>query len=161
MGFYDNNSRTTEAILTRKGRQLLSQGQDQFKITKFAVSDEGVDYTLYNPDHPSGSNYYGIEITNMPMLEAIVDESRTMRYKLVTLPKGTQKMPSITISPSSITIGVDQNPSAVIVPATKNTNAGFNNQTYGYTCILSNIKCADILVTKVAPNQKTLSTVPT
>lgn len=138
----------------------MSKGQDEFKITKFAISDEGVDYSLYNADHPSGSDYYGVEITDMPMLEAMPDETRTMRYKLVTLPKGTNKMPSIGISPSSITIGVDRSPTAVVTPSTKNTTAGFNNNTYGYTCILSNTKCADIEVTKVAPNQKTTTTVP-
>ena len=139
----------------------MSQGQDQFKITKFAVSDEGVDYTLYNSDHISGSNYYGEEITSMPMLEAIPDETRIMRYKLITLPKGTSKMPSIAVSPSVVAIGVDASPTSVIVPSTKNTNAGFNNQNYGYTCILSNKKCADIEITKVAANQKTTTTVPT
>lgn len=160
MGFYDNSSRTVEAILTRKGREILSKGQDKFKITKFAVSDEGVDYSLYNADHVSGSDYYGVEITDMPMLEAMPDETRTMRYKLVTLPKGTNKMPSIAISPSSISLQVGQSPVASVIPSTTNTTAGFDNNTYGYTAILSNTKCADIQVEKVAPNQKTTTTVP-
>lgn len=160
MGFYDNASRTVEAILTRKGRELLSKGQDKFKITKFAVSDEGIDYSLYNPDHPSGSDYYGTEITEMPMLEAMPDETRTMRYKLVTLPKGTTKIPSLSVSPSSLTLGIDGPVTGMVVPSTTNTTAGFNNNNYGYTAVLSNTKCADIEVTKVAPNQKSTTTVP-
>lgn len=159
MGFHDNNSRTVSAILTNTGRRLLSQGQSEFKITKFAVSDEGVDYSLYNPDHPSGSAYYAEEITNMPLVEAIPNETMIMRHKLVTLPKGTTKMPSIKIQPSAIEFE-QIGETSLITPNTTNTVAGFNNNTYGYTCILSNNKLATLEVDTVAPNQKSLGSVP-
>ena len=32
MGFLDNTSITVDAILTKKGRELLARGQDEFRI---------------------------------------------------------------------------------------------------------------------------------
>jgi hypothetical protein len=97
MGFLNNTTVTVDAILTKKGRELLAQGTEAFNITKFALSDDEVDYNLWDVTHPNGSDYYGKVIENMPLLEAIPDENHVMRYKLVTLPKSTSKMPTITI----------------------------------------------------------------
>jgi len=69
MGFLDNSTITVDAILTKRGRQILSQGGN-FKITKFALSDEEVDYTLYDVTHPNGSDSYGTVIENISLLEA-------------------------------------------------------------------------------------------
>jgi len=69
MGFLDNSSITVDAILTKRGRQLLSQGGN-FNITKFALSDEEIDYTLYDVTHPDGTDSYGVAIENMSLLEA-------------------------------------------------------------------------------------------
>ena len=69
MGFLDNSSITVDAILTKRGRQILSQGGD-FTVTKFALSDEEVDYTLYDVTHPNGTDSYGTVIENMSLLEA-------------------------------------------------------------------------------------------
>jgi len=87
MGYLDKSTITVDAILTNRGRELLSQGTGtgNFQITKFAVADDEVDYGLYNTAHPLGSNYYGSIIENMPVLEATPDESQIMRYKLVTI----------------------------------------------------------------------------
>lgn len=87
MGYLDKSTITVDAILTNRGRELLSQGTGtgNFQITKFAVADDEVDYRLYNTAHPLGSNYYGAIIENMPVLEATPDESQIMRYKLVTI----------------------------------------------------------------------------
>jgi hypothetical protein len=46
MGFLNNASVTVDAILTKKGRELLARGNNEFKITKFALSDDDIDYTL-------------------------------------------------------------------------------------------------------------------
>ena len=46
MGFLNNTSVTVDAVLTKKGRELLARGQDEFKITKFALSDDEIDYRL-------------------------------------------------------------------------------------------------------------------
>ncbi len=70
MGFLDNSTVTVDAILTRRGRQILSQGGN-FAISKFALSDEEVDYTLYDVTHPNGTDSYGSVIENMNLLEAV------------------------------------------------------------------------------------------
>ena len=69
MGFLDNTNVTVDAILTKRGREILSTGGD-FQITKFSLSDEEVDYNLYDVTHPNGTDYYGAVIENMNLLEA-------------------------------------------------------------------------------------------
>ena len=91
MGFLDNTTTTVDAILTKKGRELLARGQNEFNITKYALADDEVDYNLWDTSHPNGTNFYGAVIENMPLLEATPDENQIMRYKLVTLPKNTAK----------------------------------------------------------------------
>ena len=91
MGYLDNTSITVDAILTKKGRELLAKGDDSFEITQFALGDDEVDYQLWNAAHPKGTSYYGVIIDNMPLLEAFPDETQMMRYKLVTLPKATAR----------------------------------------------------------------------
>jgi len=54
MGYLNNSVVTVDAILTKKGRELLARGDGSFKITQFALSDDEIDYTLYNTSHPSG-----------------------------------------------------------------------------------------------------------
>ncbi len=97
MGFLNNTSVTVDAILTKKGRELLARGQNEFQITKFALSDDEIDYNLWDTAHPNGSNYYGAVIENMPLLESFVDENQVMRFKLITLPKNTAKMPVLEV----------------------------------------------------------------
>lgn len=70
MGFLDNSTVTVDAILTKRGRQILSQGGN-FQITKFALSDEEIDYTLFDVTHPNGTDSYGSVIENMNLLEAV------------------------------------------------------------------------------------------
>jgi hypothetical protein len=105
MGYLNNQVVTVDAILTKKGRELLAKGNGDFEITQFALSDDEVDYTLYNPNHPSGSTYYGEAIENMPLLEAFPDETQMMKYKLVTLARGTAIMPTLNLGgPTTIVI---------------------------------------------------------
>lgn len=85
MGYLNKATITVDAILTNRGRELLADGGDDFTVTKFAVSDDEIDYRLYRTDHPQGSARYGAIIENMPMLEATTDETQTMRYKLITI----------------------------------------------------------------------------
>ena len=133
MGFLDNSSVTVDAILTKKGRELLAQGRDKFQITQFALADDEVDYELWNPAHSLGSDYYGIVIENMPVVEAITDENHLMKYKLLTLPKSSVKLPYVSASPSTVTIN-EGNKETVITIST--TNGG--NETLGYTAVLLN-----------------------
>ena len=81
MGILDNDTVIVDAILTKIGRQKLANGQP-LGVSQFAFGDTGVDYTLYNADHPSGSDSYGSAITSLPMLEAVPDDNVFLRYKL-------------------------------------------------------------------------------
>ena len=118
MGYLSNQVVTVDAILTKKGRELLAKGDGTFKITQFALADDEVDYTLYNPDHPLGSAYYGEAIEAMPMLEAFPDETQIMKYKLTTLPRGTAKLPILDLGYAAIRL--KQGASLAITPQTLN-----------------------------------------
>jgi hypothetical protein len=118
MGYLDNSIVTVDAILTKKGRELLARGDGSFRITQFALSDDEIDYTLYNPLHPLGSQYYGQAIENLPLLEAFPDETQIMKYKLTTLPRGTAKLPVLDVGYSSIRL--KQGASLAITPQTLN-----------------------------------------
>ena len=118
MGYLDNSIVTVDAILTKKGRELLARGDGSFKITQFALSDDEIDYTLYNPTHNLGSQYYGQAIENLPLLEAFPDETQIMKYKLTTLPRGTAKLPILDLGYTAIRL--KQGASLAITPQTLN-----------------------------------------
>jgi hypothetical protein len=138
MGYLNNTVVTVDAILTDVGRQLLAQQDGQFRITQFALADDEIDYTLYNPNHPSGSAYYGQAIDNMPLLEAFPQATQTMKYKLVTLPRGTAKMPILDLGYNAIVI--KQGASLAITPQTLNYLGGNTYETSGYTATISDIR---------------------
>ena len=138
MEYLNNTVITVDAILTDVGRQLLAQNDDQFRITQYALADDEIDYSLYNPTNPSGSAYYGEAIVNMPLLEAFPQATQTMKYKLVTLPRGTAKMPIINIGYSSIII--KQGASLAITPQTLNYQGGNTYEASGYTATISDVR---------------------
>jgi hypothetical protein len=138
MGYLNNSVVTVDAILTDTGRQLLAQNNGQFRITQFALADDEIDYTLYNPNHPSGSAYYGEAIQNMPLLEAFPQSTQAMKYKLVTLPRGTAKMPILDLGYSAIII--KQGASLAITPQTLNYLGGNTYETAGYTATISDVR---------------------
>ena len=140
MGYLDNSSITVDAILTKKGRELLAKGRDFFVISQFALADDEVDYELWNPAHPLGSDYYGIIIENMPVVEAVTDENYSLRYKLLTLPKNTIRIPIIQTNPSSISLE-EAGRRQVVSIETKNGG----NETLGYTVTLLNSDAATII----------------
>ena len=109
---------TVDAILTTTGRELLARNDGSFQITQFSLADDEIDYTLYNPNHPSGSAFYGEAIENTPVLEAFPEDTQTMRYKLVTLPRGTSKLPVLNLGYNIITLR--QGASLTITPQTLN-----------------------------------------
>lgn len=115
MGYLDNTSITVDAILTKKGRELLAQGRNAFKITQFALADDEVDYDLWNPAHPLGKNYYGVAIESMPVTEAVPDETQVMKYKLVTLPKGQLYLPVVSTDVSSVTLSAASQTSKISI----------------------------------------------
>lgn len=144
MGYLDNSTITVDAILTKKGRELLARGRDEFKITQFALADDEIDYDLYNSEHPLGTAFYGAAIENLPIVEALPDETQMMKYKLVTLPKGTARIPVVRVGQTSLTL--ESNETTVISPSTVNFTNG--NSRFGYTAILSDSDVAEIRVTR-------------
>jgi len=124
MGYLDNSSVTVDAILTRRGRELLSRNDGSFRITQFALGDDEIDYTLYNENHPDGSQYFGEAIENLPLVEAFPDENNIMIHKLVTLPRGTTKLPILQVGSTSVNMGLGQ--TNAVSPQTFNF-AGVNN----------------------------------
>jgi hypothetical protein len=138
MGYLNNSVITVDAILTTKGRQLLAQNNGSFRITQFALADDEIDYTMYNPYHPSGSSYYGEAILNMPLLEAFPSETQIMKYKLVTLPRGTARLPILDLGYSAIVI--KQGASLAITPQTLNYFGGNTYETAGYTYTISDVR---------------------
>ena len=116
MGYLDNSSITVDAILTKKGRELLSQGN--FNITSFALADDEIDYSLFNENHPNGSQYAGEAIENMPLLEAFPDENNIMKHKLISLNQNVSKIPIIIISNQSP--NMSKGGASIIDPQTQN-----------------------------------------
>jgi hypothetical protein len=159
MGYLNSQIITVDAILTTKGRQLLSQGN--FNITQFALSDDEIDYTLYNPNHPSGSSYYGEAIENMPLLEAFPDDSQIMKYKLITLPRGTAKIPILDLGTTNIIL--KQGASYTIKPQTLNYLGGSNQEQNGYTATINDIRLMSTFlgVGINTPNAQALNSSPT
>lgn len=132
MGYLDNSTITVDAILTKKGREYLSSGRG-LNITQFAVSDDEIDYRLYDAGHPKGSNFYDAAITALPIIEASPDETQVMKYKLVTLPKSTTRIPSVSVGIPSI--NTDQRSGVISISPTTSPSG---NARLGYTAILSN-----------------------
>ena len=139
MGYLNNQVVTVDAILTTKGRELLARGDGSFNITSFALADDEIEYTLYNPNNPSGSAFYGEAIQNMPLLEAFPDEGQMMKYKLVTLPRDTAKMPVVTIGTELLVL--KQTEQITIRPNTLNyLNNNSVEETSGYSFTVSDVR---------------------
>jgi len=139
MGYLNNQVVTVDAILTKKGRQLLAQNDGSFRITQFALADDEIDYTLYNPNNQSGSAFYGQAINNMPLLEAFADDSQIMKYKLATLPRGTAVLPVLDLGYSSISL--KQGASLAISPQTLNYLGNASAfETSGYSATIADVR---------------------
>jgi hypothetical protein len=139
MGYLNNQVVTVDAILTKQGRRLLAQNDGSFRITQFALADDEIDYTLYNPNNPSGSAFYGQAIDNMPLLEAFADESQIMKYKLATLPRGTATLPVLSLGRSALTL--QQGASEAITPQTLNyLGAASSFETSGYSATIADVR---------------------
>ena len=141
MAYLDNTEITVDAILTKKGRQKLASGQS-LNITKFALGDDEIDYTLYEPAHPKGSAYYDSAIRAIPVTEATPDETQILRYKLVTLPKGTTQIPIVKLGITAISVNQTEG-GVSLSPTTSpagNTNAG-------YTVVLADQRAGTLTVT--------------
>jgi len=156
MAYIDNQTITVDAVLTQKGRQLLAQNGN-LNITSFALADDEIDYTLYQPNHPNGSAFYDIALRNAPVFEPLTDETQVMKYKLVTLNQGVTSIPVITIAQDKILVTKDYTGDIVINPS---TNPAYNLQA-GYTAILGNKNVGLLIVQQTNAVNSVSNTVPT
>ena len=165
MGYLNNTVITVDAILTKKGREALARNDGSFRITQFALSDDEIDYTLYNPNHPSGSAYYGEAIEGMPLLEAFPDDQQIMKYKLATLPRGTAKLPILNLGYDAITL--KQGASLSITPQTLNYLDNVSTfETSGYVATIADVRLLSSfeglgINTQAAISQNSTSTIGT
>lgn len=150
MAYLDNTEITVDAILTKKGREKLASGEG-LNITKFALGDDEIDYTLYEPAHPKGSAYYDSAIRAIPVTEASPDETQVLKYKLVTLPKGTTKIPKVEFGVPSISV----NQRSGQVSLTPTTSPSGNTQS-GYTIVLANKNAGSIVGSGLAAGTGTI-----
>ena len=150
MAYLDNTEITFDAILTKKGREKLASGEG-LNITKFALGDDEIDYTLYEPAHPKGSAYYDAAIRAIPVTEASPDETQVLKYKLVTLPKGTTKIPKVEFGVPSISV----NQRSGQVSLTPTTSPSGNTQS-GYTIVLANKNAGSIVGSGLAAGTGTI-----
>ena len=124
MGYLDNTSITVDAILTKRGRELLSRNDGSFKITQFALSDDEIDYSLFNESHPNGTQYSAEAIENMSLIEAIPNGANSMNSKLITLTRGANAIPYISHNYGTSGITINQGAQETISPTTFNLNGG-------------------------------------
>jgi hypothetical protein len=116
MSFIDNSSLIVDAVLTKVGRERLSE--NDFTIEKFALGDDEVDYSLYNEANTAGPNNFGIVIENMPIHQAFTVNDLALQYKLVTQQIGQNTTPELGESvPSNITV-TGEGDTIVINPST-------------------------------------------
>lgn len=153
MAYINNETITVDAVLTKKGRELLA-AKGGLNITSYALADDEIDYSLYQPNHPQGSAYYDLAIRNTPVFEAFTDETQVLKYKLVTLPAGQTSIPVISLGQTSIIVDKDYKGEVVIVPS---TNPVYNT-TLGYTAILANKTVGTVIGEQL---QTTTATIPT
>lgn len=157
MAILNNSTVTIDAILTAKGRELLARNDGSFKITQFALADDEIDYTLYNPQHPSGSAFYGQAIEAMPLMEALPDDTQTMIYKLVTLPRGTAKLPVLNIGYNNIQL--KQGATLTITPQTLNYLGAVSIfETNGYALTVSDVRLLSSFSSTGISNNNTTGT---
>jgi hypothetical protein len=156
MAYIDNQTITVDAVLTKKGRELLAK-TGNLNITSFALADDELDYTLYDPNHPNGSAFYDIALRNTPVFEPLTDETQVMKYKLVTLNQGVTSIPVISIAQDKILITRDYTGDIIISPS---TNPAYNLQA-GYTAILGNKNVGTLIVQQTNSINAVSNTIPT
>ena len=88
MAFLDNSGDIIlDAVLTDTGRFRLAKGDGSFRVAKFAVGDDEINYELYNKDHASGSAYFDLEILQTPCLEAFTNNTSMLKHRLISIPR--------------------------------------------------------------------------
>tara|TARA_A100001391_G_scaffold79427_1_gene51551 strand:- start:4913 stop:5860 length:948 start_codon:yes stop_codon:yes gene_type:complete len=104
MAFLDNSGDIIlDAVLTDAGRARLARGDGSFKIVKYAFADDEIDYSKYDLDAANGSAYFDIEILKTPIIEALTNNTSTMKSRLLSIPKTNLfYMPSMLINQNTV-----------------------------------------------------------
>lgn len=138
MAFLDNSGDIIlDAVLTDTGRMRLAKGDGSFRVAKFALGDDEIDYSLYNYNNSSGSAYYDLEVLQTPVLEAFSNNASSMKSKLISIAKNNLLyLPVIKVNDSAQG-GGSQTVAAVtlvnngyILAADTDTEKYFSNATY-------------------------------
>lgn len=122
-GIQDNKQQKVDLIYTKKGRFLKSMNSRKAEITKFALSDDGVDYNLYNENAVDGEK--GLRILRTPQLEAFTSETGMMKNKLLSLERDVSETESLEISSDSLVFEVDPNSTGKVIPKAITIYANF------------------------------------
>ena len=126
MAFLDNSGDIIlDAVLTDTGRLRLAQGDGSFKISKFAIGDDEINYSLYNKSHASGSAYYDLEILQTPVLEAFTNNTSNLKTKLLTISRtNILFMPTLKLNKNDTTNPDNQPASSLMYQRTGATAGG-------------------------------------
>ena len=125
MAFLDSTTAVIDAILTRKGRELLAKNDGSFQITKFAFGDDEINYQLYDATKATNQD---ADILSLPVLEPISNENVALLYRLITLPQGTLKIATLSVTPTVGTVDYGDNFTFTIT-----TTDGTDGQGYAAT----------------------------
>jgi hypothetical protein len=88
MAFLDNSGDIIlDAVLTDAGRKRLAKADGTFKIAKFALGDDEIDYSLYDKTNSSGSAYYDLSLLQTPVLEAFTNNTSILKSRLISIPQ--------------------------------------------------------------------------
>ena len=85
MAFLDNSGDIIlDAVLTDEGRRRLANGDGSFRITKFALGDDEIDYSLYDRTPVSGTGYEDTRILQLPVFEAFTNNTTSLKNKVLS-----------------------------------------------------------------------------
>ena len=141
MAFLDSSTAVIDAILTRKGRELLARNDGSFQITKFSFGDDEINYQLYDATKATDQD---ADILNLPVLEPVSNENVALLYRLITLPQGSLKIANLQISPTSGTVNYGDE--LAVAVTTEN-----GEDTQGYAATVRDTDIAVVNNTKVTP----------
>ena len=122
MAFLDNSGDIIlDAVLTDTGRFRLAKGDGSFKISKFALCDDEVDYGLYKKNHASGSAYYDLQILQTPVFEAFTNNTSLMKSFLISISRTNLLYLPVIKQNNIIASNVQEHTSGYYVVAVDNT----------------------------------------
>lgn len=158
MGFLDNSGDIIlDAVLTDAGRERLARGDGSFKVVKFALGDDEINYQNYNLTAPSTGK--DLQILQTPILEAFTNNTSLMKSKLITITRSDLLyLPVIKIN-ESLGVAKYSAENVVLVTSDETTTSGMTVQDYlnGYDMLGGKIlrvdQGLDTLEGEETPNQ--------